>query len=114
MTMRPTNNVDAGAPATGTPPVTTPPSTGGMQTEPAVIIGSITAVVTAILALLVAFGMDISPDQQAAILGMVAAVAPIVAAVFIRQRVFSPATTQRIANQAAETAVANVPTPPAK
>lgn len=56
-------------------------------TEPAVIVGAISAVVASILVLLVAFGFDITPDQTAAILGVVAAVGPIVAALVIRRKV---------------------------
>lgn len=56
-------------------------------TEPAVIVGAISAVVAAILALLVAFGFDITPDQSVAILGVVAAVGPFVAALVIRRKV---------------------------
>lgn len=67
-----------------------------MKREPATIIGAITAVVSAVLALLVAFGMDVSEDQQAAILGVVAAVAPLVAGVLIRSKVWSPASVDKV------------------
>lgn len=44
------------------------------QREPAVIISSITALVTAVIGLAVAFGLPISPDQQTAILAFTGAV----------------------------------------
>ena len=49
-----------------------------MNTEPVAIIGTITAAVSAAFALLVAFGIDISDDQQKAILAAIAAIAPLV------------------------------------
>lgn len=55
--------------------------------EPAVLIGSAGGAVGAILSLLVAFGLDLSEDQQAAILGVVAAVVPIISAILIRRKV---------------------------
>lgn len=58
-----------------------------MKNEPAITIGSITAAVAAVIGLLVAFGADLSKDQQAAILGGIASVAPIVAAVLTRRKV---------------------------
>lgn len=66
------------------------------STEPLVTVGSLTAAATALLALLVAFGLDLSADQQSAILGVVAVVAPIVVAVVGRRRVYSPATVARL------------------
>lgn len=56
-------------------------------TEPTVIVGAISAVVAALMALLIAFGIDITPDQTVAVLGVVAAVGPFVAALFIRRKV---------------------------
>lgn len=58
-----------------------------MKNEPAITVGSITAVVAALLALLVAFGLPLSNDQQQAILGFVSVAAPVVAAVLIRRKV---------------------------
>lgn len=66
------------------------------STEPLVTVGSLTAAATALLALLVAIGLDLSADQQSAILGVVAVVAPIVVAVVGRRRVYSPATVARL------------------
>ena len=61
-----------------------------MKNEPAITIGTISAAVAAILALLVAFGLDLTEVQTGAILAVVAAVGPIVGAVITRARV-SPA-----------------------
>lgn len=58
-----------------------------MNREPAAIIGSITAAASAIIALVVAFGLDLSDEQTAAILGVVAVVAPIVAGFVTRGKV---------------------------
>jgi len=56
--------------------------------EPARIIG----VVTAVLALLVAFGVEISTQQQTAILGIVTAVIFVLGAEITRSQVYSPNT----------------------
>lgn len=73
-----------------------------MQTEPAAIIGAISTAVASILALLVAFGLDITQEQQVAILAVVAAVGPIVVALLIRPKVVSPATADKAVNEAVE------------
>lgn len=67
-----------------------------MKSEPSVIVGTVTAFVTALIGLLVAFGLDITEDQKNAILGMTAVLAPIIAAVIIRGKVFSPATVDQM------------------
>lgn len=64
-------------------------------TEPVFNRGLVVAAVTALLALLVAFGVPIDDAQQTAILGFIAAAAPIVAAVWARRSVDSPATVAR-------------------
>jgi len=66
------------------------------STEPLVTIGAITAAVTAVLGLLVAFGLPISDDQQARILGVIAVAAPFVVAFWGRQKVYAPATVARL------------------
>jgi len=63
-----------------------------MYREPAAIIGAISTAVTAVLALLVAFGIDLTDGQQAAILGVIAGVGPVVTGILIRRTVYSPAT----------------------
>lgn len=71
-----------------------------MKSEPARIIGLITGGVTAVIALLVAFGVDLTDEQQAAILGLVAAVAPVVAGYIIRNKVYAPDTVAKIRRSA--------------
>lgn len=61
-----------------------------MKNEPAITIGGISAAVGAVIALCVAFGVPLTEDQQIAILGVVAALGPIIAAVITR-RFVSPA-----------------------
>ena len=61
-----------------------------MKTEPAVLIGSLGALVAAIIGLLVAFGLPVSPEQQDAILAVVAVVGPIAVGIITRNFV-SPA-----------------------
>ncbi|MCX4470437.1 hypothetical protein OOK41_08975 [Micromonospora sp. NBC_01655] len=68
------------------------PSPDSAATEPLVTVGVLTAAVTAVLALLVAFGLPLSDAQQTAILGLVAVLAPLVVAAIARGRVYSPAT----------------------
>ena len=63
-----------------------------VKSEPAVVIGTVTTAVAAILAVLVAFGIDLSPGQQVAILGVIAGVGPLVVAFVTRSQV-SPAST---------------------
>jgi ABC-type multidrug transport system fused ATPase/permease subunit len=62
-----------------------------MNNEPAVTVGTITAVVSALLTLLAAFGLNLSADQTAAVVGVVAVLAPLVAA-FITRRKVTPVT----------------------
>jgi hypothetical protein len=58
-----------------------------MKNEPLVTVATITALVTACIGLLTAFGLDLTSDQQTAILGVVAVVAPLVVAAFTRSKV---------------------------
>jgi hypothetical protein len=58
-----------------------------MKNEPLVTRATVTSAVTAILALLVAFGVDLSNEQRAAVLGIAAVVAPLVVAAITRHRV---------------------------
>lgn len=64
--------------------------------EPLITVTGITAVVAAALAGAVAFGLHISDDQKAAILGVVAVIAPIVVGVWGRAKVYSPATVRAL------------------
>lgn len=57
--------------------------------EPALSVGSLSALVSAILVLAVALGAPISDEVQTAVLAVIAAAGPIVAGVMIRRRVWS-------------------------
>ena len=58
-----------------------------MKYEPLISISSIVAGATAIVALLVAFGVPLTEDQKVAILGLVGVVAPVIVALVARGRV---------------------------
>lgn len=58
-----------------------------MKNEPVLTAASITAVVAAAIAALVAFGVSLSDDQQKAVLALVAVLAPIVLALVARRHV---------------------------
>lgn len=79
----------------------------GMDTEPARLIGYITAAVASLITLLVVFGVNISDEQRNAILVFMGTLAPIVIFVIemIRRQVYSPRTVKRIkaAHKAATT-----------
>ena len=62
------------------------------EREPVLIIGLISTAVAAVIALLVAFGIDLSSGQQVAILGVIAGVGPLAAAVIARTKVIPVAT----------------------
>ena len=66
-----------------------------MRKEPAITVGTVSAAVAAVLTLLVAFGIDVTEEQQTAILGVVAALGPIVTGLLIRRKV-TPAGTVTI------------------
>ena len=58
-----------------------------MKNEPLVTRATVTSAVTAVLALLVAFGVDLSNEQRAAVLGIAAVAAPLIVAAVTRHRV---------------------------
>lgn len=60
--------------------------------EPTLIL----AVVQSVVLLLVAFGIDITAEQQGAIFAVVAAILALVTGVTIRSQVYSPATVERL------------------
>jgi hypothetical protein len=62
------------------------------SSEPALYVGAITAVVSAVIGLLVAFGLDLTEKQTGAILALTLAAAPMVSAVITRAKVYSPKT----------------------
>ena len=82
-----------------------------MKSEPAVITNGVVALVTAALALITAFGVELTQDQSAAVLGFVAVLVA-VAGPIIRQFVFSQETTQKLVNKAEEAGIKDSPAPP--
>jgi hypothetical protein len=58
-----------------------------MKYEPLISISSIVAGATAVLALLVAFGVPLTEDQKVAILGLVGVLAPVIVALVTRGKV---------------------------
>lgn len=75
-----------------------------MQREPAIIVSTLTAFLTALIGGAAAFGLDLTDAQRTAVLS---AVAPAVAVIFligpiIRTFVFSPDTTQKKVSEAAQ------------
>lgn len=70
-----------------------------LQTEPV----RVTEFVIALIALLVAFGAPIQPEQRDAIIGFVVALIPFFE--FIRSKVFAPATVERLEAEAAAAAL---------
>lgn len=58
-----------------------------MNREPVITAASIASIASAVVALLVAFGLHLSKDQIAALLGFVGVVAPLVTGWFARGRV---------------------------
>ena len=58
-----------------------------MKYEPLISISSIVAAATAVVALLVAFGVPLTEDQKVAILGLVGVLAPVIVALVTRGKV---------------------------
>ncbi len=58
-----------------------------METEPLLTIAGVTALVAALIAVGAAFGLPLTTDQQTAVLGLVAVVAPIVVGLVARRKV---------------------------
>ncbi len=58
-----------------------------MNTEPLVTVATLTAAVVALIGLAVEFGLNLSGDQQTAILAAVAVFAPLIVAAVARGRV---------------------------
>jgi hypothetical protein len=58
--------------------------------DPSAQGGTVGALVAAFITLLVAFGVDLTADQTAAILGFVAVAAPLLTAALIRRRAWKP------------------------
>lgn len=66
------------------------------DTEPLLSVATITAAGAALLGLAVAFGLHLTDTQEKALLGVVAVVAPLVAAWLGRRRAYSPATVAKL------------------
>ncbi|GAB3622596.1 hypothetical protein GCM10027418_06780 [Mariniluteicoccus endophyticus] len=58
-----------------------------MNREPALTTGTVTALVAAVVVLLIACGVPITEEQKLAILGVIAAASPVVGAVLTRPQV---------------------------
>ena len=58
-----------------------------MKYEPLISVSSIVAAATAVVALLVAFGVQLTEDQKVAILGVVGVIAPVIVALVTRGKV---------------------------
>ena len=66
------------------------------NSEPVISVAGITAAASALLALVVSFGFDLNADQQVAIMGVVAVLAPLLVGLIARGKVFSPDSVARI------------------
>jgi hypothetical protein len=76
------------------PPI---PRARNAASEPALTAGIVTAAAAAVLAVAVAFGFHLRPDQAAAIVAAIAALAPIFGALWTRRTAWSPKTVARLA-----------------
>jgi uncharacterized membrane protein len=72
-----------------------------VKREPATVISAVVGLITAIIGLFVAFGIDVSTEQQNAIIGAVVSLSAVIALLgpVIRNWVYSPASVERIADQ---------------
>lgn len=81
-----------------------PPEPAGEETgtsrEPLLTVGAIGTIVTAGLAVGVAFGLPLTAEQRTAILALVAAAAPLAVAAIGRGRVYAPATVRALLQSA--------------
>lgn len=64
--------------------------------EPLAPVAGIVAAVSAVLDLVVAFGLHLTADQRAAVITVITAVAPLAVWVWGRRKVFSPAMVRRM------------------
>jgi len=71
-----------------------------MDREPVVTPAVVSAVAAALVAVVVAFGLPLTQDQTAAILGLVAVAAPVVSAVVARRWAYAPRTVRRLTGRA--------------
>lgn len=75
----------------------------GAPKEPLLTVGTVTAAGSAVLALVVAFGLHLSDAQTGAILTVLTVAAPFLVAVIGRSRVFAPRTVRAMVGRAART-----------
>jgi hypothetical protein len=80
-----------------TVPATPPPNA---PSEPLWSVGTLTAAATAVVAAVVAFGVNLSTTQTGAIIGVVAVLAPLIVSWVGRNKVFSPATVRTMVKAA--------------
>ena len=71
-----------------------------MRREPLITIASMTALVAALIALATSFGLDLTGDQQAAIMGVLAVAAPFAVAFAGRSQVYSVSTVDHMSEEA--------------
>ena len=69
-----------------------------MKYEPLISVSSIVAAATAVVALLVAFGVPLTEDQKVAILGLVGVIAPVIVALVTRGKVTPNAAVVEVLN----------------
>jgi uncharacterized YccA/Bax inhibitor family protein len=72
------------------------PSITSAPAEPLAPVGAVMSLAAAVITLLVSYGVQISDSQQAAILGVVAIVGPILTVLWARRQVWSPLTVARL------------------
>ncbi len=72
-----------------------------MKSEPALSVGLVTALIQAVVGLAIAFGADVSDEQQQAIILCVSTAFPVimVMAAVVRQIVYAPDTVKQIRTQ---------------
>ena len=68
-----------------------------LKNEPSVVIGAITAFLIVVVNAVVLFGLNLSVDQTTAVISVINAGGALAGALFIREKVFSPATVEKVA-----------------
>lgn len=77
----------------------------GAEKEPLLSRAAITAVVSAALFVAVAFGLPITEEQKAAIIGLISVAAPLFLAAWARKKAWAPATVRAAVVEAASSGV---------
>ncbi len=83
-----------------------------LKSEALLTVGGLGTAITAVIVLLRSFGVPLTDDQQNAINGLVAVLAPIVIGLIGRQFVYAQDTTQQLVDNAAVTRNTDIGTPP--